>query len=52
MDNGMCSAPRASTKQGQEAMKTDRRDVAARKPPSDLKHQQESMTSSLSFAKC
>jgi len=39
-DKGIYSAPRASSKEGQELSETSETEAAARKPPNDLRHQQ------------
>jgi hypothetical protein len=51
-NNGKHSAPGANSKEGQEINLTFEREVAARKPPNDLRHQQYSMNKRSSFFKC
>jgi hypothetical protein len=51
-DNGKHSAPCANSKEGHKVNPTDKREVAARKPPNDLRDQQDCMDKWQIFAKC
>jgi hypothetical protein len=52
MDNGIKSAPRVNSKEGQESNLSSDRDAAALKPPSDLRHQQLLMDKNSSIVLC